>query len=205
VTPERTVGRLTQYRRILNELVTEGIECIHSHQLALRAGATAAQVRRDLMVIGAAGSPKKGYRCISLLQNLAAFLDPPSGQKVALVGLGNLGLALLSYFRGRRPGLEIVAAFDTDPEKVNAVANDCPCHQMTELDAVIQKEQIRVAILAVPASAAQHVGDRLSLAGIRGIVNFAPTALHLPPTVFVENIDVTMSLEKVAFFASKKT
>jgi redox-sensing transcriptional repressor len=205
VTPERTVGRLTQYRRILNELVGEGIECVHSHQLALRAGATAAQVRRDLMVIGAGGSPKKGYGCVNLLQNLAAFLDPPSGQKVALVGIGNLGRALLSYFRGRRPGLEIVAAFDTDSEKVNAVTNDCPCYPMEELDAVIQREQIRVAILAVPAPVAQIVGDRLSLSGIRGIVNFCPTALHLPPTVFVDNLDVTMSLEKVAFFASKRT
>lgn len=204
MTPERTVGRLTQYRRILNELVNEGIECVHSHQLAIRAGATAPQVRRDLMVIGAGGSPKKGYRCATLLENLAAFLDPPSGQKVALVGVGNLGRALLSYFRGRRPGLKIVAAFDADSGKIGTVINECPCYPMEELDSIIQTEQIKVAILAVPAPVAQVVGDRLSLAGVRGILNFSPTALHLPPTVFVENLDVTMSLEKVAFFASKR-
>ena len=202
---EKTIGRLTLYRRIVSELTERSIECIHSHQLALRAGSTAAQVRRDLMVVGTEGSPKRGYKCCELLKSLAAFLDQPEGHKVALVGVGNLGRSLLSHFIGRRPSLEIVAAFDANPQIAGTSINGCPCHAVDELEHVIQKEKIKTAILAVPVLAAQLVADRLCVAGIKGIVNFAPVPLHVSPSVFVENLDLTMSLEKVAFFASKRT
>jgi redox-sensing transcriptional repressor len=199
--PERTIGRLTLYRRILNQLKEEDLNHIHSHALAFQAGVSAAQVRRDLMVVGFEGSPQRGYGVEGLLTALGAFLDEPGGQSVALVGVGNIGRALLAYFVGRRPALSISAAFDVDPQKIGRVINACRCHPLSQLEQVIKAEGIRVAVLAVPASQAQTVAHRLVAAGVIGILNFAPVPLHTPGGVHVENLDVTMSLEKVAFFS----
>ncbi|MCD4824923.1 MAG: redox-sensing transcriptional repressor Rex [Phycisphaerae bacterium] len=198
---ERTVGRLTLYRRLLNEQVAGGVENLRSHQLAARAGVTAVQVRRDLMQIGYDGSPKRGYDVKKLLESLRHFLDEPGGQRVALLGVGNLGRALLSYFIGRRPHLSIVAAFDTDPQLSGRVIYGCRCHPLDELEDVLKAQDITVAIVAVPAVAAQELADRLVQNGVKGILNFAPIPLAVPSEIFVENIDLTMSLEKVAYFS----
>jgi redox-sensing transcriptional repressor len=198
---ERTIGRLTLYRRILNDLAREGETSLHSHQLASHAGVSAAQVRRDLMATGYAGSPNRGYDVQKLLESLRNFLDKPGGQGMALVGIGNLGRALLSYFIGRRPHLSIVAAFDTDPAKTGRVIHGCRCYPIDQLETVVGDEGIEAAVIAVPVEQAQPVAERLVRCGVRGLLNFAPVALHLPPDVYVENIDVTMSLEKVAYFS----
>ena len=201
---DRTIGRLTLYRRILNEVRDEGLEHVHSHTLALRAGVTAAQVRRDLMAVGYEGTPRRGYSVAQLISALASFLDEPGGQPVGLVGIGNIGRSLLAYFAGRRPNLSIKAAFDVDPQKVGRVINGCRSYALSELEREIKALGIRVAILAVPAGEAEQVARRLVAAGIVGILNFAPVPLHTPPSVYVENLDVTMSLEKVAFFSRGK-
>lgn len=203
MTPEKTIGRLTLYRRVLAILIADGVPAVPSHRLASKAGATAAQVRRDLMGIGARGSSKHGYPCRNLLDNLNDFLNRPDTAKAALVGIGNIGRALLAYFDTQRPHLELAAAFDTDVAKTRCRIHGCPCYSMDDLERVLRAEKLRVAIVAVPGESAQAVAARLALAGVRGIVNFAPAALSLPDSVFVENIDVTMSLEKAAFFASK--
>jgi redox-sensing transcriptional repressor len=165
------------------------------------AGCTAAQVRRDLMAVGYSGSPTHGYEVGRLLESLREFLDAPGGQGVALVGVGNLGKAILSYFSGRRPNLRIVAAFDRDPYKANRHIHGCRCYSMESLPEVSQGQRIRLAIITVPAPAAQDVADALVQAGIRGILNFAPVRLRVPAHVHVEDIDMTVSLEKVAYFA----
>lgn len=201
MTSEKTIGRLTLYRRICNDILREGQEHIHSHRLAVRAGATAAQVRRDLMVTGYDGSPKRGYDVRQLLESLRNFLDQPGGQSAALLGVGNLGRALLSHFTGRGPGLSIAVAFDSDPQKSGRVIHGCRCHPMNELEETLLARGIRVAILAIPAEGAQDVADRLVHAGIRGILNFSTLALRLPADVYVEHVDLTMSLEKVAYFS----
>jgi redox-sensing transcriptional repressor len=168
------------------------------------AGVSAAQVRRDLMVVGYEGSPKRGYETAKLLGGIRNTLDEPGGQKMAVVGVGNLGRALLAYFTGRRPGLAMAAAFDKDPGRIGRVIHGCHCHHMDDLERVVEEEGIHVAVLAVPAVAAQKVADKLVRCGIRGILNFAPVPVHVPPTVYIENIDLTMSLEKVAFFARNR-
>jgi redox-sensing transcriptional repressor len=117
------------------------------------------------------------------------------------VGVGNLGKAILSYFAGRRPNLQIVAAFDNDLYKVNRAIHGCRCYAMEHLYEVAQAQGIRLAIITVPAQAAQDVADALVQAGIRGILNFAPVRLRVPPHMYVEDIDMTVSLEKVAYFA----
>ena len=197
----RSIGRLSLYRRLLNVLQAEGTRNVYSHQMATLAGCTAAQVRRDLMVLGYSGSPTHGYEVGRLIESLREFLDAPGGQGAALVGVGNLGKAILSYFAGRRPNLQIAAAFDNDPYKVNRVIHGCRCYSMENLYEVAQSQGIRLAIITVPAQSALGVADALVKGGVRGILNFAPVRLRVPPHVHVEDIDMTVSLEKVAYFA----
>jgi len=198
---ERTIARLSLYRRLLNVLRGEGTTHVFSRQLADLAGRTAAQVRRDLMVLGTSGSSARGYAVAELLQSLGRFLDHPAGQDAALVGVGNLGKALLTHFSGRRPNLAITAAFDSDPTKANRSISQCRVWPMDRLEEVLRARDIRVAIIAVPPEAAQAVADRLVGAGVRGILNFAPVRLRVPEGVYVEDLDMTVSLEKVAYFA----
>jgi redox-sensing transcriptional repressor len=165
------------------------------------AGATAAQVRRDLMAVGYMGTSIRGYAVEELTKSIGSFLDDPQGQTAALVGIGNLGRAILSYFTGRRPNLSIVAAFDVDPNKISRVIHGCRCYPLEELELVAREHDIRLGVLTVPAAAAQTVAESMVRAGIRGILNFAPAPLKAPAGVYVEDIDMTMSLEKVAYFA----
>jgi redox-sensing transcriptional repressor len=115
--------------------------------------------------------------------------------------MGHLGKAISSFFTGRRPKLSIVALFDTDPEKVNRVVHGSRVYPMEQLEALIAERDIGIGIVAVPGSAAQDVADRLVRAGVRGILNFAPARLRVPPNVYVEDLDITVSLETVALFA----
>lgn len=198
---EKTIGRISLYRRLLNALLAEGTRNVYSHQLAHMAGCAAAQVRRDLMAVGYRGSPTMGYDVPRLLESIRGFMDTPGGQEVALVGVGNLGKALLAFFAGRRPNMQIGAAFDNDSYKVNRVIHGCRCYPMEVLCDVVRDHNIRVAIITVPAAAAQGVAEELAKAGVGGILNFAPVRLRVPPAVHVEDIDMTISLEKVAYFA----
>ena len=198
---EPTVGRLCLYRALLARLERDGVESVYSHQLATLAGGAASRVRRDLMAVGYDGSPTRGYVVSELLVSIGRFLDAPAREGVALVGVGNLGRALMAFFSGRRPNLAIVAAFDSDPDKAGRVIHGCRCHGMDGLAEVVRGSAIRVAILSVPAAEAQGVADMLIRAGVRGLLNFAPVRLRVPADVFVENMDMAVSLEKVAYFA----
>jgi len=199
----RTIGRLSLYRRLLESSIPGGRDTVFSHELAGLACVTPAQVRRDLMATGCSGSPGKGYRIRDLIEGISKFLDDPEGQSVALVGVGNLGRAILTYFSGRRRNLRITASFDVDPLKTGRVINGCRCYSMSELGDVLERGRIKTAILAVPAGKAQETTDALVAAGVRGILNYAPVPLRVPDGVFLEERDMTMSLETVAFFARK--
>ena len=198
---DKTIGRLSLYRRTIQKLLAEGRGYVYSHEIATVCGVTPAQVRRDLMPTGFTGSPIKGYSIAGLLQNIGNLLDDPEEQRVALVGVGNLGRAVLAYFMGRRPNLSIVAAFDQDPTKMNRVIHGCRCYPMEELGAVVREREVEVAILAVPANAAQAIAEQLIVSGVRGLLNFAPVSLRVPNDVYVEDLDMAISLERVAYFA----
>ncbi len=202
--PYKTIGRLSQYRRLLGLRMRAGQVSVYSHELAAFAGVTAAQVRRDLMNVGAKGSPSKGYDISALIECLGGVLDDPGGQHAALVGVGNLGRALLTYFRGRRPKLVIAAAFDTDPAKTGRVICGCRCYPMDKLAEVVVAKKVTVGILTVPASAAQQVASELEAAGVAGLLNFAPQPLRVGPHVYAEDLDMTMALERVAYLARQK-
>jgi len=135
------------------------------------------------------------------MDSISEIIDAPQMQNVALVGLGHLGRAVLDYFQGRRPRLQIIAAFDTDPGKINRVILGCRCYHTDEMEEVIKENNITVGILAVPVDEAQEIATRMVNAGIRGLLNYAPMRLQLPNDVYVENRDMIMAVEKAAYFA----
>jgi redox-sensing transcriptional repressor len=199
--PHRTVGRLTLYWRTLRDLGAEGQMSVYSHFLASKSRVTPAQVRRDLMVLGYSGTPARGYDVQRLREHIEAFLFPETEQKVAIAGVGNIGRALLKFFIGRRPTLRIVASFEANPEKYDRLIQGCPCHSIDKAESVIREMGITVGIIAVPDKEAQFVANAFVAAGIRGILNFARTPLQVPADVYVEDIDLAMTMDKVAYFA----
>lgn len=203
MTSDKTIGRLSLYRRSLLRLQGESRPFVYSHEIASETGVSAAQVRRDLMAIGYSGSPNRGYQTVELIKSISEHLDGPENTGVALFGLGNLGRAIISYVSRQRPNLAIVAAFDADPAKTGRVIQGCRCHPVEEIEAVARQYNLRVGMIAVPAHAAQDAADRLVAAGITGLLNFAPHSLKVPPHVYVEELDLTLSLEKVAYFARR--
>jgi redox-sensing transcriptional repressor len=199
---ERTIGRLSLYRRALLRLqADEHGPFVYSHELAAHTGVSAAQVRRDLMSIGYSGSPNRGYDIKELARSIAEQLDDPHGQGMALVGVGNLGRAIISYVSRQRPQLSVCAAFDKDPEKNGRVIQGCRVFGLDELGTIVRERGISVGLITVPGSAAQETADRLVEAGVTGILNFAPVTLKVPSHVYVEDVDLITTLEKVAFFA----
>jgi redox-sensing transcriptional repressor len=198
--PVNTLGRLSLYRRLLLEQLAAGTRQVYSHQLASLAVSTAAQVRRDLMTIGFTGSPRKGYGIQELVDAVNAVLARSVDTSVALVGVGNLGRAVLAYYGNRQP-IRFAAAFDRAPEKTGRILSGCRCYPVDQLTEVIERERIHVGVIAVPAGEAQSVADQLVLAGVKGILNFAPIRLRVPAGLYVENVDLMMALDKVAYYA----
>ncbi|MBX7257941.1 MAG: redox-sensing transcriptional repressor Rex [Candidatus Hydrogenedentes bacterium] len=203
-TSDKTIGRISLYRRLLHSFCADGVRYLYSHQLATLAGVTPAQVRRDIMALGYVGSPARGYHVEELLESISAFLNDADVQPVALVGLGNLGRALLAYLGGRSSKYSVVAAFDSDPQKAGRVINGCRCYPVDSIREVLEDRDIHMAILAVPAEAAQETAARLCELGVTGILNFAPVRLWVPDHVYVEDIDLTTALERVAYHARRR-
>jgi len=201
---EKTVERLSLYRRILQRLASEGEKNIFSHQLSTITGGTAAQVRQDMRVVGYSGSPSKGYNIEELIKGINVFFWGTGCHSAALVGVGNMGRALLAFFSNRDPNVEIVAAFDNDTSKINRVIHGCRCYPIEELKSAIREKHICTGIITVPANNAQRVANLLVEGGIVGILNFAPVRIKVPAGVFVDYIDLSMAFEKVAFFANQK-
>lgn len=199
--PERTVERLCAYRRILFRWRIHGKQRFYSRELAADAGITPAQVRRDMMSLQSAGTLGGGYATDDVIQELGLVIEGERGQRVVLVGAGNLGCAIAGYLDGVRPELRIVAVFDNDPAKVSRTTDLVPCLPMAELEKTVDEQNVLIGILTVPSSVAQEMATRLVAAGVRAIVNFSPVKLKLPPEIFVEDVDISMVIEKAAYFA----
>jgi redox-sensing transcriptional repressor len=153
------------------------------------------------MHIGTNGRANSGYDLRELQQRIEGFLTGDKPDSYCIVGIGNLGRAILAFFQARHKNLVIKAAFDKDPSLEGKVFHGCRCYSIEDAGKIIKEEGINLGIIAVPAEQAQVVAQILLEAGIRGIVNFAPAALKLGPGTVVENVDLTMYLEKVAFFS----
>lgn len=197
----RSVERLSIYRRALMHGRHEFGPSVYSHQLAQACQLTAAQVRRDLMAIGYSGNPNSGYDVKRLLSSLATFLDSQETRAVAIVGMGYLGRAIAAFLANRSDKIRLLAAFDVDLDKIGLSFSDVRCYSVRQMPEVLAEKRIDIAIITVPADHAQHVAEQLVAAGVTGILNFAPVVLRLPQRTYVENIDMSVSLEKVAFFA----
>lgn len=201
--PEKTIERLSEYRRTLLASHKQGITHIFSHVLAGIHGITAVQVRRDLMLIGFSSDTKKGYDVEVLISYISGILDSPTAMNVAVVGMGHLGQAITKYFNSKGLKLRITAAFDIDPEKVGRTIDGIPVYHMDEFEATVEEKDISIVIVSSPTSVAPQLVVPIINAGIRGVLNFTSTPLNFPQGIVVENYDITTLLEKVAYFVKE--
>lgn len=202
--PAPVVNRLSQYLRELHHLIAVGEQTISSSQLGQRLGFTDAQVRKDLAHFGNFGHPGIGYRCDELIGEIRKILGTDRSWNVALVGVGNLGQALLGYKGFHPQGFVIVAAFDSDPAKTGQVINGVPVFHADAMATEVRRLNIELAIVAVPAADAQATADALVAAGISGILNFAPFTVNVPLGVSQVGVDLARELEQVTFAVANR-
>ena len=198
--PRKTIYRLSIYLRCLARLKDNGIRTVSSETLAKVAGVKSTQLRKDLTYFGQFGTRGLGYDVEQLSQMITHELGTKSLQPVVLVGVGNLGLALLSYRGFEKEGFEIVAAFDIDPKRRRDKKITQTIQGMDQLAEVIRAQNVRMAILTVAAAAAQEVANTLIEYGVTGILNFAPLVLHVPEEVMVNNVNLAIELENLSYF-----
>ncbi len=202
--PEKTVERLSQYRRSLNNELSKGKTHIFSHEIANLLHITPVQVRRDIMLIGYSGTLRKGYNIAEMVSLIGSIIDTDEGQRVAVVGMGNLGKAFIHYIYEKRTKLDIVAAFDINPEKINKTYANVYCHHFDDLVDIITKERINIGIIATPPEVAPMIAIKLIEAGVTGILNYTPKPLSVPEGIYLEEYDMITSLEKVAYFVKER-
>ncbi len=204
VVPKVVVSRLSLYLRELQRLEAAGQQTISSGQLGTLLGFSDAQVRKDLGFFGQFGYPGVGYRCDELIRAMRDILGTNHPWAVAMLGVGNLGQALLGYRCFGRQNFSIVAAFDADPAKIGHVVQGLTVQPVDELADTIREKHIRLGMIVVPAEQAQQAADRLVAAGIEGIVNFAPVTLTLPHHVQNVGVDLAIELEQLSFAVMSK-
>lgn len=198
--PRKTVYRLSVYLRCLARLKEKEIQTVSSEALAKVAGVKSPQLRKDLAYFGQFGTRGLGYDVQQLSKMISQELGTSSLQPVILVGVGNLGLALLSYRGFQKEGFEIIAAFDLDPERERNKEISQPILGLDELPSFVRKYNVKMAIISVPAAAAQEVTNQLTAAGITGLLNFSPIVLDVPEEVMVNNVNLAIELENLSYF-----
>ncbi|MFI3319461.1 MAG: redox-sensing transcriptional repressor Rex [Rikenellaceae bacterium] len=201
--PEKTIERLSEYRRTLVSSHRQGITHIFSHVLAGIHGITAVQVRRDLMLIGFSSDNKKGYDVKELIDFISSILDSASVMNIAVLGMGHLGQAITKYFNGKGLNLRITAAFDIDAKKIGKRIDNIPCYHMDTFEEVVAREDISIVIVSSPTKVAMDLVLPIINAGIKGVMNFTSTPLNFPQGIIVENYDITTLLEKVAYYVKE--
>lgn len=203
--PELTTNRLSVYLRCLNTLDAAGVKTISSKALAEQFHLNAAQIRKDLAYFGEFGVRGVGYTVKELKRHLRQILGLDRRVRVAVIGAGNLGLALADYPGFRQEGFSIVALFDTEREKIGQKSRTgVRILNIDDLPKVAKKETIDIAVVAVPAEAAQAVVNAAVNAGIKAILNFSPGTLRTPPDVKLKHVDLTVSLESLSFFLARE-
>jgi redox-sensing transcriptional repressor len=199
-----TAGRLSVYLRCLNELHTAGTKTISSKTLAEQFHLNAAQIRKDLANFGEFGVRGVGYYVEELRQHLRAILGLDRAVRVVILGAGNLGLALADYPGFRQEGFEIVALFDTERAKIGRRSRaGVRIHAAADFRAFVKRAPVDIAVVSVPAAAAQGVVNTAVQAGIRAILNFSPGSLKVPAGVKLKNVDLTVSMESLSFFLAR--
>lgn len=198
--PRKTIYRLSIYLRCLQRLKENEIQTVSSEALARAAGVKPTQLRKDLTYFGQFGTRGLGYDVDQLARMIGDLLGTSRLQPVVLVGVGNLGAALLQYRGFEQEGFEILAAFDLDPVRAREKTPKIPVHGMERIGDFVQKNHVRMAIVAVPAAVAQEVINDLVENGVVGILNFAPVVPHVPENVMVNNVNLAIELENLSYF-----
>lgn len=197
---ELTTNRLSIYLRCLNELAHEGRKTVSSDKLAKRFHLNSAQIRKDLACFGEFGVRGVGYYVEDLREQIIRILGLDHHHRVGIVGAGRLGAALTDYYGFRETNFEVAALFDADPEKIGMKVSDVKVYSIEDFSKVAKKENIDVAVIAVPAEYAQKVLETIVDAGIKAVMNFAPTPLLTDDGIKLKTIDLTISLESLSYF-----
>ncbi len=200
--PEATVERLSVYLRSIKKLKHERI--LPSQELADLVGTSDGQVRKDLAYFGEFGVPGQGYRVGILKEEISRILGVDRVWAIALVGMGNLGAALLAYSGFRRQGFEIKTAFDNDLSKIGKIWQGVKIEDVEKIPQVLAEQEIKMGIIATPAPAAQKVVNKLIEGGVKGILNFAPVRIVVPNGVKLKNVDLSIGLEALSYFLGDK-
>ena len=202
--PEATVARLPLYLRALDELARERTVTISSEVLAVRAGVNAPQVRKDLSHLGSYGTRGVGYDVAYLLRQINRQLGLTEDRRVAIIGAGNLGQALASYGGFPSRGFHVIAAFDVDPAKIGMRLGAVVVYPTASIIEVLRDERVAIAVVATPAPVAQGVVDAAVAAGVRSILNFAPTTVTVPPHVALRQVDLGIELQILSFYEQQQ-
>ena len=201
--PMATISRLSIYTRTLQELLEEEVDVISSERLAKQCAVNPAQIRKDLAYFGEFGVRGVGYRVADLLNQIKEILGLNRPWNLGMVGIGNLGSALIRHANFIRHGYIFTAAFDVDPQKVGRrLPNGLLISHLEEIDEVVRERDVHIGVITTPSSAAQSVANQLVLAGINGILNFAPIQIQVPNCCHVENVDFTIKLDSIAYHLS---
>jgi len=201
--PDIVIGRLPLYLRALSRLTLEGAKITSSHELGKRLGISSAQIRKDLSHFGEFGKQGTGYQVDYLTEQLRQILKVDKEWKVALVGVGDLGRALAHYNGFRDRGFRITMLFDNDPAKVGTMLDGFQIYDVAQMKDLIRQHGITLAMIAVPAEAAQQVADALVAAGVRGLLNYAPINLAVPEGVKVQYIDPVVHLQRITYYVEE--
>ena len=197
--PDETVRRLSIYLRGLLSLSEQGQQSVSSRNLADFLGINPWQIRKDFSYFGGFGTPGVGYNTEKLIKQINKILKLDVIHKAVLVGVGNLGSAILAFPGFRTYGFDIVAAFDTDPKKIGRKVKNITIEDVSNLQ-TLKKRKISLAIIAVPSDAAQQTADALVKAGVKGILNFSPCYITVPKKVKVTTIDIAMDLARLPYY-----
>ena len=200
---KNSLKRIFLYRACLVRLKMMGVEKVFSYTLANETGVTSEQVRKDFSEFNIKGNKRGGYAINELLEMMENIFHLNKEHNIVLIGMGNLGIALSKYSRFVQRNMNIVATFDIDPFK-QKVRSDIPVYSLSRLKEIIDRFKVKVAIVAVPEISAQEVTDELVRLGIKGIVNFAPVLLKVPPDVIINNVNLSDELESVIYYVHKQ-
>ena len=201
---DSTISRLSKYYRTLGRLIEKKVKTVSSDEVAEIDGVTSAQVRKDLSFFGTFGKRGLGYNTIDLQNNIATILGLYKKWNVALVGIGNIGRALVDYQEFKKQGFVIKLLLDSDEDKIGTIVGDLEIKPFARAVEYLEEEKIQIAIVAVPAKVAQGVVNSLTDAGVKAILNFAPLNLKVPKSVMIKNENMSIELEALSYFLTNR-
>jgi redox-sensing transcriptional repressor len=201
---DSTISRLSKYYRTLGRLIDKKVKTVSSDEIAEIDGVTSAQVRKDLSFFGTFGKRGLGYNTIDLQNNIGTILGLYKKWNVALIGIGNIGRALVDYQEFKKQGFVIQLLLDSDEDKIGTIVGGLEIKPFANAIEYLEEHKIQIAIVAVPANAAQGVVNSLTEAGVKAILNFAPLSLKVPKSVMIKNENMSIELEALSYFLTNR-